>query len=97
MFVELVCEGQRATIVLETDQGRKRFLLEDPTKVTLVAADGAHVQDFQCGPQTPAKIKIEYHLARGGLNIEGLATGVLFPAIEGYHNSTRSAAILEGD
>jgi len=52
---------------------------------------------FTAGPQTPAKIKIEYHLARGGLNIEGLATGVLFPAIEGYHNSTRSAAILEGD
>ena len=78
LFVELACEGQRATIVLETDQGRKRFLLEDPTKVTLVAADGAHVQDFQCGPQKPAKIKIEYRLAQGGQNIDGLATGVYF-------------------
>ena len=66
LFVELACEGQRATIVLETDQGRKRFLLEDRTKVTLVAADGAHVQDSQCGPQTPAKIKIEDRLAQGG-------------------------------
>jgi hypothetical protein len=46
----LLAEGQRATIVLETDQGRKRFLLEGPAKVTLVAADGAHVQDSQCGP-----------------------------------------------
>ena len=78
LFVELACEGQRATMVLETDQGRKRFLLEDPTKVTLVAADGAHVQDFQCGPQTPAKIKIEYRLVQGGQNIDGLATGVYF-------------------
>jgi len=78
-FVEVACEGAAcATIVLETDQGRKRFLLEDPTKVTLVAADGAHVQDFQCGPPTPAKIKIEYRLAKGGQNIDGLATGVCF-------------------
>jgi hypothetical protein len=51
LFVELNCEGHRATIVLEPDQGRERFLIEDPTKINLVAADGAQVQDFQCGPQ----------------------------------------------
>jgi hypothetical protein len=64
--------------VLETVQGRKRFLLEDPSKINLVAADGAHVRDFQCGPQKPAKIKIECRLAQGGQNIEGLSTGVYF-------------------
>jgi hypothetical protein len=74
----LLAEGQRATIVLETDQGRKRFLLEGPAKVTLVAADGAHVQDSQCGPANASQNKIEYRLARGGQNIDGLAPGVYF-------------------
>jgi hypothetical protein len=78
LFVELVCDGQRATIVLETDMGRKRFLIEDPTKINLVATDGARVRDFQCGPQTPAKIKIEYRLAQGGQNVDGLTTGIYF-------------------
>lgn len=78
LFVELACDGQRATIVLETDMGLKRFLIEDPTKINLVATDGARVRDFQCGSQTPAKIKIEYRLAQGGQNVDGLATGIYF-------------------
>jgi Tfp pilus assembly protein PilF len=78
LFVELICNGQRATMVLETDQGRKRFLIEEPTKVNLVAVDGVRVQDFQCGPQKPAKIKVEYRLAEGGQNLEGLVTGIYF-------------------
>lgn len=78
LFVELVCNGQRATMVLETDQGRKRFLIEDPTKVNLVAVDGAGVQDFQCGAQKPAKIKVEYRLPEGGQNVDGLVTGIYF-------------------
>jgi hypothetical protein len=57
LFVELACEGQRATILLETAQGRERFLLEDPSKINLVAADGAHVQDVQCGPQSQPRSK----------------------------------------
>ena len=78
LFVELVCDGQHATIVLEMDQARKRFLIEDPTTINLIAADGARVQDFQCGLQKPAKIKIEYRLAQGGQNVDGLATGIFF-------------------
>ena len=45
---------------------------------TLVAVDGVGVQDFQCGPQKPAKIKVEYRLAEGGQNLEGLVTGIYF-------------------
>lgn len=78
LFLELVCDGQQATIVLEMDQGRKRFLIEDPTTINLIAADGARVQDFQCGLQKPARIKIEYRLAQGGQNVDGLATGIFF-------------------
>jgi len=77
-FVELVCSGQHATVVLETDQGRKRFLIEEPSKVNLVAADGAGVREFQCGPQKSAKIKVEYRLAEGGQNVDGLVTGIYF-------------------
>jgi len=78
VFVELVCNGERATMVLETDQGRNRFLIEEPTKVKLVAVDGAGVQNFQCGGQKPAKIKVEYRLAEGNQDLEGLVTGIFF-------------------
>ncbi len=78
VLVELVCDGQRATIVLETDQQRKRFLIQDPTRIKLVAGDGAAVHDFQCGPQKPAKIKVEYRLAEGGQNVDGLVTAIYF-------------------
>jgi hypothetical protein len=77
VFVELVCNGQRATIVLETDQGLKRFLIEEPTKVNLVGLD-VGVRDFQCGPQKPAKIKVEYRLADGDQNVDGLVTSIYF-------------------
>lgn len=77
-FVELVCDGQRATLVLEVDQGRKRFLIEEPTKVNLVGVDGTGVHDFQCGPQKPARIKVEYRLAESGQNIDGLVTSIYF-------------------
>ena len=77
-FVELICSGQHATVVLETDQGRKRFLIEEPTKGSLVAADGAGVQNFQCGPQKPAKIKVEYRIAEADQNVDGLVTGIYF-------------------
>lgn len=77
-FVELVCNGQHATMVLETDQGRKRFLIEEPTKVNVVAADGAAVQDFQCGPQKPVKIKVEYRLTEAGQNMDGVVSGIYF-------------------
>jgi hypothetical protein len=76
VLVELVCDGPRATIVLETDQQRKHFLIQEPTKIKLVAVDGAAVQDFQCGPQKPARIKVEYRLTEGGQNLDGLVTAI---------------------
>jgi hypothetical protein len=78
LFIELVCDGQHATMVVETGQERKRFLIEDPTKINLVAVDGAPVQDFQCGPQKPAKIRVDYRLGEGGQVVDGFVTGIYF-------------------
>ena len=59
-FVELVCQGKQARMVLETPAGRKVFLIQDPGNVAITAGS-AGPADLQCGPQkSPAKIEIGY-------------------------------------
>ena len=56
-FVALEC-GQQARIVIQTPQGRKRFLIEDPTKLLLNG--GGQTMDLTCGPQKPVQVTAEY-------------------------------------
>jgi tetratricopeptide (TPR) repeat protein len=57
-FVELQC-GEHAKVVMETAEGKKHFLIEDPTKL-LVNGKSGETMDLSCGPQKPVQIRIEY-------------------------------------
>jgi tetratricopeptide (TPR) repeat protein len=58
-LVELNCMGETALVAIDTAQGRKTFLIADPTKVAVIGRDGGKV-DFECGPQKPMPVKIDY-------------------------------------
>ncbi len=57
-FVELQC-GAAARIVIETAEGRKVLLIEDPSKVLINGNTGVDM-DLSCGPQKPVEIRVEY-------------------------------------
>jgi len=57
-FVELMCEGQQAKVVVDVAGMKKVFLIEDPTKITVGGAAGN--LDLSCGPQKPVAVRIDY-------------------------------------
>ncbi len=76
-FTELRC-GAQARIVVETADGRKVLLIEDPTKL-LVNGKADQTMDLTCGAQKPAHVRVEYDPAdpnRAG--IDGLVRNIFF-------------------
>ncbi len=67
-FVELRC-GTVTALVVETDDGKKVFRIDDPTK--LVINGTSQVMELTCGPQKPAQIRLEYDPASE--NVDGVA------------------------
>jgi hypothetical protein len=67
-FVDLECE-EHAKVVIETAEGKKFFLIEDPSKL-LVNGKSGETMDLSCGPQKPVQIRIEYDPP--GLNRPGI-------------------------
>jgi hypothetical protein len=65
-FVELVCRNPRATLVLQTPQGKRSYLIEDPGKIEVIAREGGRQMDLHCGPQQPVRVRIEYAPVAGG-------------------------------
>ena len=57
-FVEFVC-GDDLKAIVETAEGKKRFLIEDPEKLLVNGASG-ETRDLSCGPQKPVQIRVEY-------------------------------------
>lgn len=57
-FVEFVC-GDDLSVVMETAEGKKLFLIEDPSQL-LVNGDSGATRDLACGPQKAVQIRIEY-------------------------------------
>ncbi len=57
-FVEFQC-GDELKIVMQTLEGKKRFLIQDPDKL-LVNGDSGQTRDLNCGPQKPVRIRVEY-------------------------------------
>ncbi len=68
-FVELQC-GAQATVVLETLEGKKLLIIDDPTKL-LVNGKSGETRDLSCGPQKPVQVRIEYDPS--GPNHPGIA------------------------
>ena len=76
-FAELQCAAQ-ATVVIETAEGKKVLLIEDPAKLLVNGKSGETV-DLTCGPQKPVPIRVEYDPAgpnRPG--IDGVVRGIHF-------------------
>jgi hypothetical protein len=44
---------------METDQGKKMFVIEDPEKIVIVGREGGKV-DLQCGAQQRLPIRVEF-------------------------------------
>jgi len=76
VFVEMVCLDTQIKIVLQTPEGKKNFLIADPTNVVVSGREGGRVE-LDCGPQKPVNIRILY----GGPSVapfDGLVKGLYF-------------------
>ncbi len=70
-FVEFVCLEKSFKVVVDTAQGKKRFLIADPNQVVIVGRAGGKVE-LNCGPQTPAHVKLEYTPSTAGADADGV-------------------------
>jgi len=70
-FVEFVCSEKSFKVVVDTGQGKKRFLIPDPNQVVIVGRAGGRV-DLNCGPQTPAHVKLEYTPGTPATDADGI-------------------------
>jgi hypothetical protein len=74
-FVELQCR-EPARIVVETAEGMKVLLIDNPSNLT-VNGDSGQTMELSCGPQKRAKIRIEYDPASAP-GADGLARVIRF-------------------
>jgi tetratricopeptide (TPR) repeat protein len=70
-FVEFLCSEKSFKVVIDTGQGKKRFLILDPNQVVIVGRAGGKV-DLNCGPQTPAHVKLEYTPGTPATDADGI-------------------------
>ncbi len=70
-FAELRCSEQ-VKIVMETADGKRILLIDDPRKL-LVNGDDAAVLDLSCGPQNKIRISIEYEVPGKYQGVDGVA------------------------
>jgi tetratricopeptide (TPR) repeat protein len=59
-FVELNCKGAQPRMIVDSPDGPRVFLIDDPKRVRINQGKGAPV-DLTCGPQAkPALVRVEY-------------------------------------
>ncbi len=76
-FVELRC-GAETRILMETAEGRKLLLIDDPAKL-LVNGKNGETMDLACGPQKPVQIRLEYDPPGPNVpGVDGLARAIQF-------------------
>ncbi len=76
-FVELQC-ADPAKIVLETADGKKILMIDDPAKLLVNGQNGVKM-DLTCGPQKPVSVRIDYAPAGPNQNgVHGLARAIHF-------------------
>ena len=76
-FVEFVCLEKGFKVVVDTAQGKKGFLIPDPTQIAIVGRPGGKV-DLNCGPQTPVHVKVEYGSSTTGSDADGILKVLFF-------------------
>ncbi len=76
-FVELQC-GDQTKVVVETPEGKKLLLIDDPTKL-LVNGKNGETMDLACGQQKPVQVRVEYDPAASNRpGIDGVARAIHF-------------------
>jgi tetratricopeptide (TPR) repeat protein len=75
-LVELVC-ATPARFILQTDSGRKTFLILQPDRLIVTGREGG--AQFQCGAQKPAPaLRLQFTIAPEGSNADGVVRAVHF-------------------
>jgi hypothetical protein len=74
-LVDLECEAQ-TTLIIDTAEGKKRVLVEDPGQVVVQGVRAAEV-NLVCGPQKARPIRVEYDPA-SQFGIDGVARVIHF-------------------
>jgi tetratricopeptide (TPR) repeat protein len=70
-FVQLDCSGSKVKMVVETADGKKVFLIDDPNKVI-----GATIE-LTCGAQKKTAVKVDF-IPAGQAGVDGLVRGIVF-------------------
>jgi hypothetical protein len=68
-FVLFDCSGKAPRVVIETEEGKKVFLIDDPNKVL-----GA-TTELTCGPQNKDRVRVDYDPA-DEKGVDGLVRGI---------------------
>jgi hypothetical protein len=76
-FVFLECLGRSARIVLESERGKEKFLINDPGNVAIVGRNGAAV-DLSCGAQKGMPVQIGYEAIAGDHSVVGIVKSIQF-------------------
>jgi hypothetical protein len=74
--VHLQC-GAPAKIVMETAEGKKVLLIDNPSNLT-VNGDSGETMELACGPQKRTKIRIEYDPTSAVPGADGVARVIRF-------------------
>jgi hypothetical protein len=72
----MVCMDTQIKIVIQTPQGKKNFLIADPSNVLVSGREGGKVE-LECGAQKPVNVRI-LSASPGGANFDGLVKGIYF-------------------
>ncbi len=76
-FVELQC-GPQTKVVVDTPEGKKLLLIDDPTKL-LVNGKNGETMDLTCGPQKAIQVRVEYDPAGSNRpGVDGVARAIHF-------------------
>lgn len=78
-FVELDCRESQPRMIIETAEGRRAFIIEDPTKVAITAGSEGPI-DMTCGPQKQrVKVTLEFAVAPPSLaGVTGIVRTLAF-------------------
>ncbi len=73
-FVELGC-GDQIRVVVDGEEGRKTFLIRDPSNVQLEGKAADRVE-LTCGPQPPTRVRVQF--SPGTAPFDGSVLGIVF-------------------
>jgi hypothetical protein len=69
LFVQLDCSGKSPKVVMETEEGQKTFMIDDPKKVL------GPEMEFTCGAQKKNRVRVDY-IPANQTGVDGLLRGI---------------------